>query len=216
MCWASGGRETAKQATGLELYEGLCVFLFFSYFLASSLDSLGSQKPKCICVLNFPYHRRTDTLICFSAMDYRNQFALFFPSPPLEGPSIALLVSTGKTLRGPLSVLQPSFIATTAPEEKQTLKPRQRPEDEMVGSSAEHQTVLEPWTHPTMPLPQLSDVHIQIPTPSTPTAGPKHTKAPKKPRQMKSCCYFSLVPILPWKGNKLGRAGAPVVSPLTQ
>lgn len=28
VCWALGGRETAKRATSLELYKGLHVFLF--------------------------------------------------------------------------------------------------------------------------------------------------------------------------------------------
>lgn len=74
VCWAWEGRETAKQATNLELYKGLYVFLFFfSYYLASSLDSLGNQKPECTCIPNSPYHHRTEALICFSAMDYRNQ-----------------------------------------------------------------------------------------------------------------------------------------------
>lgn len=77
VCWALGGRETAKRA---------CVS-FSSYFLASSLGSLGSQKPKCICILNSPYHHRTDTLICFSATDYRNQVlgVLVFFSPSSGG-----------------------------------------------------------------------------------------------------------------------------------
>lgn len=75
MCGASGGRETATQATSLELYKGLCVS-FFSYFLASSLESSGSQKPNCICTFNSPYHHRTDALVCVLAINYRNQFVV--------------------------------------------------------------------------------------------------------------------------------------------
>lgn len=73
----------------------------------------------------------------------------FCPSPLLWGdPQTLYWWALEKVKRGPLSVLQPSFIATTAPEEKQTLKSQQWSEDELTGSSAERQTVIEPWTHP--------------------------------------------------------------------
>jgi len=136
-----------------------------------SLDSFGSQKPEHICVLNSIYHLRTDALICFSAKNYRNQFADFF----------LLLLSFGGTLKHftsehwisekRTSISTPAlFLVTTALDEKLTLKSQQQSEDELAGSSAEHQTVLQPQTHPTSLLPQLSDAHIQIPPPSTPTA----------------------------------------------
>lgn len=85
----------------------MCVS-FFSYYLASSLDSLVSQSASVYQILLIT----TEALICFSAMDYRNQIVCclgslvcgLFSSLSSGGPSNTLLVSTGKA-KSP-SVLQ--------------------------------------------------------------------------------------------------------------
>lgn len=174
----------------------MCVS-FFSYWLASALDSLGNQKPECICIPNSPYHHRTEALICFSAMDYRNQTVyclgslvcvLFLPllwralkhftgehwKSEKRSPSVLqLLLHCHHCSRGnadpPVSLMIRGWTGW------------------FLSKALSCSRALEP--HP-IPLPQLSDVHAQIPTQSIPTAQLWHMEAHKKPRQLKSCCYL--------------------------